>query len=687
MPKSLGNKAAPRSGEPAPGTPLAAAWAECWRLRAARFLRLVAAPDRSESNPAPTGGGAFPLLTPDRLGKREGMKQYAVCLLAFLLGSLSPFGAERPNILWLTCEDIGPQLGCYGDAYATTPNLDALARKGTIYRAAWSCAPVCAPARTAIISGIHSPSTGAQHMRSLVPMPPGFAMYPQLLRQAGYYCANNSKEDYNLIKPGRVWDESSRRAHWKNRKPGQPFFAIFNFTVTHESQIRKRPHKWVHDPAKVRVPAYHPDTPEVRKDWAQYYDQITLMDAQAGERLRELEEAGLADDTIVFFYGDHGSGMPRCKRFPYNSGLQVPLIVYIPPKFRDLAPPDYQAGGASARLVSFVDLAPTLLSLAGVEPPAWMQGKAFLGPYATPPAQYIYGFRGRMDERIDMMRSIRDGRFVYIRNYMPHKIYGQHVAYMFQTPTTQVWKKLHDEGKLTPEQDRFWQRKPPEELYDLSRDPDEVHNLAGDPRYAAALGRMRAALREHLLATRDLGFLPEDELHRRAGEDAPYVMGHDSERYPMARIMEMADAASFLRMEALPKLLSGFQDPDPAVRYWAAMGLLMRGEKAVAEGGDQLRRALADPAPSVRIAAAEALGRYGNEKDAKAALKTLLDLASMDKSGVYAAVEALNAIGAVGDRARPALPRLKELPTKKPGLPSRLRNYVPRLLGDLLSRQ
>ncbi|NUQ65736.1 MAG: sulfatase [Pirellulales bacterium] len=369
-------------------------------------------------------------------------------------------GPAKPNILWLTCEDIGPHLGCYGDKYADTPNLDRLAAKGTIYLHAWSNAPVCAPARTAIISGMYPTSTGSQHMRSMAPMPEGTRMYPQFLCEAGYYCTNNSKEDYNLEKPGKVWDDSSGKAHWNNRREGQPFFAIFNFTVTHESQIRKRPHELVHDPAKAPVPAYHPDTPEVRRDWAQYYDNITTMDKQAGQRLRELEEAGLADETIVFFYGDHGSGMPRSKRFPYHSGLHVPLLVCIPAKYQALAPGDYRAGGTTDRLVGFVDFAPTVLSLAGIEPPSYIEGRAFLGRYDAGAQPYLFGFRGRMDERYDTIRSVTDGRYVYLHNYMPHLPYGQHVRYMFDTPTTRVWKELHDQGKLTAQQDHFWRMMP-----------------------------------------------------------------------------------------------------------------------------------------------------------------------------------------------------------------------------------
>src|SRR3954470_4729161 len=239
--------------------------------------------------------------------------QKLMSIVLALLVSAGAFAAERANILWITCEDISPNLGCYGDGYAVTPNLDAFAAKGMRYTNVISNAPVCAPARTTIITGLYPPSTGAEHMRSLVNLPTSFRLLPQYLRDAGYYTTNNSKEDYNVEKPGQVWDASSAKAHWKNRRKGQPFFAVFNHVITHESQIRNEigESDRIHDPAKVRLPAYHPDTPEVRRDWAQYYDRITMMDCEAGANLRELDKAGVADDTIVFFYSDHGSGMPR----------------------------------------------------------------------------------------------------------------------------------------------------------------------------------------------------------------------------------------------------------------------------------------------------------------------------------------------------------------------------------------
>ncbi len=490
----------------------------------------------------------------------------------------------RPNILWLSSEDHGPHMGCYGDRYATTPNVDALAAKGMLYTRAWSNAPVCAPARTTLISGMYASSTGSEHMRSMVAFPAGKQMFPQLLRNAGYYCTNNAKEDYNLTLPGRVWDESSRRAHWRNRPAGQPFFAVFNSEKSHESRVRARPHTAVHDPARVRVPEYHPDTPEVRRDWAQYYDVVTAADADAGARLAELEKAGLADDTIVFYFADHGSGMPRSKRWLYDSGLHVPLVVYIPTRFQHLRPSDYVSGGKSDRLVSFVDFAPSVLSLAGIKPPDWLQGHAFLGPFAEPPRPFIYGFRGRMDERQDMLRSATDGRYVYIRNYMPHKVYGQYLAYMFQTPTTRVWRQWHREGKLNAAQEIFWNTKPPEELYDLHEDPDEVHNLAGSPAHQEILSRLRSAQRELALAIRDLGFLPEGEIHERSEGSTPYDMGHDPSKYPLQRILKTAELASSLRSDATPELIKSLEDADSAVRYWGALGLLMREKAGVSAG-------------------------------------------------------------------------------------------------------
>lgn len=607
-------------------------------------------------------------------------------LLLFVLLSATLARADsRPNVLWITSEDNGPHLGAYGDQYADTPNIDRLALSGMIYLNAWSTAPVCAPARTTIISGLYPPCTGSEHMRSMTRLPEGMKMYPQYLREAGYYCTNNSKEDYNLQKPGQVWDESSRKAHWRNRAVDQPFFAIFNFTTSHESQIRKRPHTPVHDPAEVYLPAYHPDTPEVRRDWAQYHDKITEMDAQVGRVLEELEADGLADETIVLYYGDHGSGMPRSKRWPYNSGLHVPMIVHVPEKFKDLAPREYEVGGRSDRLVGFIDLAPTLLSTVGVEPPDWMQGLAFMGKYETPQPEFAFGFRGRMDERYDMLRVARDKRYIYIRNYMPHKIYGQFIAYMFQTPTTQVWKSLYDRGELRPPQTFFWETKPAEELYDLENDPDEVHNLADSAQHQEILARLRRAQQDKALEIRDVGFLPEGEIHARSAGSTPYEMGHDLAKYPMERIMVAAELASSLKEDATDELIELLSAEDSAVRYWAALGLLMREEAGVAAGEESLLAALSDDSPYVRAAAAEALGRYGDDSQAAEALAVLMRLAPIDVNGVFVSMAALNAIDALDGRAASALEAIKALPRRDAGSQGRMRAYVPNLITKTVS--
>ena len=596
-------------------------------------------------------------------------------------------GAEgkQPNILWITCEDIGPHLHACGDEYSVTPNLDKLAARGQIYMNAWSNAPVCAPARTTIISGMYPPGTGAEHMRSLTHLPAGMKLFPQFLREAGYYCTNNAKEDYNLEKPDGTWDDSSKNGHWRNRRAGQPFFAVFNHEITHESQIRKRPHTWVHDLAKVRIPAYHPDTVEVRQDWAQYYDNITTMDGQAGKLLKDLEQDGLTEDTIVIFYGDHGSGMPRSKRWPYNSGLNVSILVAIPEKFKHLAPADYKRGAHSDRLVGFVDLAPTMLSLAGIKPAPYHDGQPFLGKYAAPERPYNYGFRGRMDERYDMVRTARDKRYVYVRNYMPHKIYGQYIAYMFQTPTTRVWKKLYDERKLKPPQTYFWETKPPEELYDLQNDRDEVNNLAKSPEHQQTLARFRKAQRVLAHKIRDVGFLPEGEIHCRSHGSAPYEAGHDDKRYPMAKIMDTAELASSLEKGATAEMVKRLKDADSAVRYWAAMGLLMRGSGAVASSRQPLREALGDSSPYVRVVAAEALGRYSAAEDLQPVLDLLIGLAPIDKNGLYVSLLALNAINELGPKARPLLAAIKALPVKSdsPRTGSYNKDLVDKIVVDL----
>jgi len=404
--------------------------------------------------------------------------------------------------------------------------------------------------------------------------------------------------------------------------------------------------------------------------------------------LSQLAADGLADNTIVFFYGDHGSGMPRSKRWPYNSGLHVPLIVHFPEKWRSLAPKEYTPGGSTRRLVSFVDLAPTLLSLAGIQPPAHMQGHAFMGRHEAPPQPYAYGLRGRMDERYDLVRSVRDDRYVYMRQYMPHLIYGQHIAYMFQTPTTQVWRRMYDEGKLNAAQRMFWEPKPPEELYDLSADRDEIKNLAADPAHKATLERFRKAENEWVLKTRDVGFLSEDEIHTRSAGSTPYDLARTPGKYDLPRIVATASMASMKRTGDTPALIKALGNPDSAVRRWAVLGLRMRGEKTVKANLAALRKSLVDPAPAVKIAAAEALGLMGEPADLKPVLDILIGLARPGQTNPYVQLGALNAIDSMGLKAKPlateieklkaAIPPLKGEPNRATGV-----EYVRRALENV----
>jgi uncharacterized sulfatase len=604
----------------------------------------------------------------------RSMAAIGATLGAWLLTAWVPVGAPaqasgqtaepRPNILWITSEDNGPQYGAYGDGYSITPNIDKLAARGFRYRVAWSNGPVCGASRTALILGVHPQSTGGEHMRSLVRLPASMRLYPALLRQAGYYVTNNNKTDYNYPESPEDWDASSNTAHWKNRTPGQPFFAVFNIGTTHEAQIRSRPHAWEHDVEKAPVPPYQPNVKETREDWAQYYDKLSEMDATLGQRLAELQAAGLADDTIVMHFGDHGAGIARSKRFPYNSGLQVGVVVYVPPRFRHLAPPEAsQPGSESSRLISFVDFAPTMLSLAGVKPPDWMQGRAFLGQHTVPAPEYLFGFRGRMDERYDLTRSVRDDRYVYLRNYMPHRPYGQHVEYMFQTPTTQVWKRMFDEGKLDAVQAAFWQPKPTEELYDLQDDRWETRNLAASSAHADVLRRLRQALDRHTREVRDVGFLPEYELHR--GSDTPYERARDARRYDFDRIYAVAQQATD-RDVPHAALQAALGDSNPIVRYWAALGMVVRGKEAVAAVQPALEKLLDDPEPGPRIVAAEALGRFGPASLRPRVMTVLLRDANAPVAGGYVAHLALYTLNQFTDLTADEKAQIAQLSTAAP---------------------
>lgn len=592
---------------------------------------------------------------------------------------------KQPNILWITSEDNGPQLGCYGDEYANTPNIDALAQRSLRYHRCWSNAPVCAPARTTIISGMYATSLGGHHMRSGVRLPATFATYPDILRKAGYYCTNNSKKDYNFATEDGGWHESGRKAHWRNRpKKDTPFFAIFNYTVSHESKIRTRPHQLKHDPAAAPVPAYHPDTAEVRHDWAQYYDKMTEMDQQVGEILAEVEADGLSESTIIFYYGDHGSGMPRSKRWPFDSGLRVPLLLHVPAKFRHLAPTDYGSGKVTDRLVSFVDLGPTAISMAGLKPPTNMQGVPFAGKYNGTAKQYLFGYRGRMDERIDMVRTCTDGRFIYMRHFYPDRPYLKHVDYMFQTPTTRVWNEMYRAGDLNEAQAKFWQDKPVEELFDLQADPDEINNLANSADYRKKTAELRNTLQNWMQETLDLGLLSEAEMHRLAGSQSPreYALTH---RKLFARLSDVAfrsmDPNDGYSTQELIKLSA---DPYSGIRFWAVRGLATRSNRDT-KRNKALMTASNDVSPSVAIAACDGLLSDESISTQRKAVERLIELADVNRQGHFAAVAALNVLDMNASLTEAEIRQISELTREAKQPPVRLGKYVGKLIDHAIN--
>lgn len=569
---------------------------------------------------------------------------------------------QRPNVLWITCEDMSPHLGCYGERYAVTPHLDRFATESLLYTRAFAPIGVCAPARSCLITGMYPNSIGTQHMRCTGHLPDEVKCFTEYLRAAGYYCTNNVKTDYNFRHDRAAWDESSNRAHWRNRKGDQPFFSVFNFTTTHESQIRISDKEYRertkdftprerHEPARAPIPPYHPDTPEVRRDWARYHDMITVMDKQVAGVLAQLEEDGLADSTIVFYYSDHGAGMPRSKRWLYDSSTRVPLMIRFPRHYEKLAsgPP----GTRTDRLVSFVDFGPTVLSLVGVTLPDHLQGRPFLGEQEAEPRAYVFGYRDRMDERYDLIRSARDKRYNYIRNYRPELpwFHHQHISYMYEMPTMRVWQQLADAGRLDGPAALFMAPgKPTEELYDVENDPHEVHNLAGSPEHQEILARMRQACRDWMEQIVDLGLLPEADLRTRFGDAPEYsAVRNNPELYPLEKIAAAADLANARDVSNLEGLVGLLEDDDPAVCYWGAVGLGSLEEQGIGTT-PRLRALLGDAAPAVRIAAADALCRFGEYEPA---LPVLIE--GLKDGNEWVRLQAINVLDRIDEHARPAL--------------------------------
>jgi arylsulfatase A-like enzyme/HEAT repeat protein len=593
-------------------------------------------------------------------------------LFGAVLLSAATAADPRPNVLWITAEDICPNLGCYGDPDAVTPNLDRFATAAVRYTQVFSVHPCCSPSRSCLATGVYPTRLGTfQHRGKTTVNPDLVQCFPTLLRAAGYYTFNGmkggtAKLDYNFEPRDQPWDKvGSRQIEWRARLPGQPFFGQVNLACTHQSQYgqatgvqRGQPlPEWarVHDPSKVRVPPYHPDTPAVREIWRQYHNRVTQMDGEFAALLAQLDADGLADDTVVFFFGDNGHGIPGGKIWLWDQGPHVPLLIRVPPKWQRVAaaPP----GSVSDRLVSFLDFAPTVLSLCGVPVPASMQGAAFFGPAAGAPRAYVYAARDFHENAdFDTSRMVRDRRFHYIRNFMPHLGWDA-ILYSWESAPFMLesWRQEEAAGRLRSDtrQACFWRKtKPVEELYDMEQDPWQMHNLAGLPQHQPTLERLRAECERWMTENRDLGLLSQYEFYTRAAADTPLQMGADPQRNPVGRLLAAANLANRATPESLPALLDLLRDRDAAVRRWGAIGLLaLRGRAAPATAA--LRAALKDSSPDVRGTAAEALFGLGAGDDVLPALVALLSHSSR-----VIRRETLLAICRIGPPARAALSEL-----------------------------
>lgn len=551
-------------------------------------------------------------MTQTDLTRRRVLATGSAGLIAATLPGLAGLDAaaaagrpvRRPHIVWFLSEDNNPFVGAYGDRLAHTPTIDGLAADGLLFEVAYSPAPVCAPSRFTYLTGVPAESCGpAHHMRGIATLPGFMRGFPAYLRDAGYYTTNNYKTDYNaVVDLDDIWDDCSGTAHWRSRPKGAPFFAQFTSMTTHEIQMFK-PTAGTVGPDDVTVPAYLPDSPETRQDIASYHNLMERMDGELATRLAELEEDGLAEDTIIFYFGDNGGVLPWSKRFSNERGHLVPLVVRIPPAWQHLAPAP--PGSRITSPVEGLDFAPTTLALAGLTPPTHMKGRMILGDRPRP-HQMVFGQRSRMDERYDLQRSVRTDRHLYTRNYQPWRPYGQYLGFMFLQSGYQVWLEQHLAGTLDATQDRFWGEKPFEELYDLEADPDQLHNLATDPAAASTLQPLRDALHRHLVLTHDNGFIPEG--HPSEGWRASRRPG----AYPIKRVLHVAATAARRNPDKADRLLDWLGHEHDLIRFWAAQGVLGLGD-ALPHGWARTRRRFErESSVFVRIPLAEALGGRGD---------------------------------------------------------------------------
>ena len=541
------------------------------------------------------------------------MKKYLLLIFVFIISSCNDELDPKPNILWIVTEDNSLHyMNLYTKGGAEMPNVSSLASEGIVFDNAFSNAPVCSVARSTIITGVYSPRIGTQYHRrmSLVKLPDDVKPLPVYLKEAGYYTSNNSKEDYNFIKDGEIWDESSGKASYKNRKKEQPFFHVQNFHNTHEGQLHfDQEHLEnalkTNNLDSVKPFPYHPDTPTFRYTQSLYHNHHKDVDKEIGKFIKKLEDENLLDNTIIFYYADHGGVLPRSKGYIYESGLNVPLVVRIPEKFKKLSP--FKPGTRTSSFVEFVDLVPTVLSLAGIEIPRSVDGKPFLGKKLKKSKlekqNTTFGYADRFDEKYDLVRSVRVGKYKYIRNYQPFNVDGLYNFYRYKMLAYKEWYKLFQDGKLNEVQSQFFKPRAPEALYNIDEDPHETNNLANDISYNEILLDLRTKLNDHLISINDLSFLPEPYLLENGLND---VVGYSKKNKDLIkRLIEISDLQLYDYNEISSKIKDALKDNNPWVRYWGLIVSSTFGNQAL-ENKDKINFIFEnDPVNLVRMRAAE----------------------------------------------------------------------------------
>lgn len=560
--------------------------------------------------------------------KSKSFLTYVVMIGWFLVSASFANSNEtgRPNILWIVAEDISPLFGCYGNKDAATPHIDKLAEQSYVFLRAYATAPICAPSRSCLATGMYATSLGTQNLRSEVKIPNRIQPLAKLFRKHGYWTALRGKTDYNFDPEGffDYWKQDT--SPWQKCPADKPFFAFMNLGSTHEGSgnfttraaptLKRLPPELKHDPQKVTLPPYFPDTLEMRRIWARYHDLITVWDLDVHAVLEQLEKDGRADNTIVFLMADHGMGIPRYKRWLYLTGLHVPLIVHVPKKFQHLTGGDLRVSERN-ELVSYVDLPPTVLKMAGISIPKNFQGQPL---FSSPQRKYIFGARDRADDMYDLSRAVFDGRYLYIRNYLPYLIPMQEGIIMspYRKESHKELYRVHRAGQDTEQSRKLWDPRPFEELYDIQNDPQELHNLAKEKQLDKMKTRLATRLRAWIIETRDSAFMTEPEMHRRAivDDSTPYDI-LQNKQYDIKGVLAAAEQASLPGSVLIPA------SDDPLVTFWAIQQRIMRDDKSK-ETIAFLRSQLANKNPTVRTTAAETLARIGQGNLAVPAFKTLL---------------------------------------------------------------